>query len=260
MKATILAGAFLFVTLFVLTTFMPSQSSRAEAEQYGFKPADIDNGLQYSFERSLFAWAQRGLKLAVLIALVCTSLGRKLADRLARWAGQRWLLTLLAMALACDLALECLRLPFGLVRLEHSRAWGMTNRTVGDWLHDHFVALSVSTLIGLVLVAGPYVLMRLFPRRWWIVATAVGLPLGILYALLSPVLISPLFNTFTPLAESAWARKEGNRDKAVALEKSMRNLTDESGIEVGEVLVVDASRQSYHSNAYFSGFGPTRRI
>src|SRR5262249_31557807 len=124
----------------------------------------------------------------------------------------------------------------------------------------HFVGLAVSTLIGLVLIAGPYVLMRLFPRRWWIVATAVGLPLGILYALLSPVLISPLFNTFAPLPESAWARKEGNRDKAVALEKSMRKLTDEAGIEVGEVLVVDASRQSYHSNAYFSGFGPTRRI
>jgi STE24 endopeptidase len=59
-----------------------------------------------------------------------------------------------------------------------------------------------------------------------------------------------LFNTFTPLRETKWAK----------LEPRLRELIDRAGIEVSDILVIDASRQGRHTNAYFAGFGPSRRI
>jgi STE24 endopeptidase len=65
--------------------------------------------------------------------------------------------------------------------------------------------------------------------------------------LLKPVVLDPLFNKFTPMKD--------NETKAEIVAMSAK-----AGIEVGDVLVMDASRRTRHTNAYFTGFGSTKRI
>ncbi len=62
-----------------------------------------------------------------------------------------------------------------------------------------------------------------------------------------PVVIEPVFNTFTPMA-------------AGPLRDSLLELAAEDGVAVDDVLVADASRRTTALNAYVSGFGATRRI
>ena len=81
-------------------------------------------------------------------------------------------------------------------------------------------------------------------------ATLAGGALAVFLALIAPLWIAPLFNRFVPLSSTPHA----------ALLPRVRALTERAGIPVGEVLVVDASRQGRYTNAYFSGFGATRRI
>jgi STE24 endopeptidase len=126
----------------------------------------------------------------------------------------------------------------------------LTDRTFASWLSDYAKAVGVSGVIGALLLLGFYLLLRHVPRYWWLFAAAGTTLVGIFFAWVAPLVIAPLFNRFTPLAETPYA----------PLGPEVRALVDRAGVPVKEVLVMDASRQGRHTNAYFSGFGPTRRI
>jgi len=249
MKVVVLAGLLILVVLFGLTTFLPAPAARAQAEKY-FPPEVIEHGLQHSLEGKLLYGASTMVHLGALAVVVLTGFARRLADVLDRWTGGRWLLTVLLVGLFLFLGNEVLSLPFGLWSLEWQRSWGLTNRSVGDWLIDHAKGLALSAVVSAVLLAGLYTLLRVFPRTWWALAAAGGTVLACAYAFVLPIWINPLFNTFTPLAETKWASYQG----------PVRALADRAGVPVQEILVMDASRQGSHTNAYVTGLGATRRV
>jgi STE24 endopeptidase len=246
-KTTIIVGVIAFIALFLVTTFAPP--SRAEAARY-FTANEIERGLEFSLQRRLLSWASAGLNLGALAVIVFSGFARKLADTLASWVGGRWLVTILLVGGFCFLVEEAISLPLGLARLELVRAWGLTKRPIGDWLGDHFLGLGIYIVTWAIVLIGLYLLIRFFPRAWWALAGLGGLLLGIVFAFILPVLISPLFNTFTPLADTKWAYLQG----------PVKKLAQRAGVPVDEILVMDASRQGSHTNAYFTGFGSTQRI
>jgi STE24 endopeptidase len=248
MKTALAAAAFVYLTMFVLTTFVPWNEARQQAAAAGFPEAAIANGLEYAMRWRLLMWAHEGAYYLFYFAVIVSGAARSLALTFHAWTGGRWFLTLLLMLISFKVANALLALPFGVMGFELQHAWDMTNRSYGDWLRDR----AVGFLIGPFFwgCAAIYVLMRLLPRTWWLWATGLLLVLGISYAILQPLVIAPLFNTFTPLSQTQW------KD----LEPKVRALMQRADIEVSEILVIDASRQSQHSNAYFAGFGPTRRI
>lgn len=247
LKTVILVGTLAFVVLFVTTTFAPP--TRTEASKY-FTSEEIERGIQFSFERRLLYWAGAALHLGVLALIVFSGFARKLTDAIGARVGGRWLVMLLLVGGFCFLAEEAVYLPIGLARLELVRAWGLTNRPVSGWLADHAVGLGISAVIWAVILVGLFVLIRVSPRFWWALAALGGMLFGIVYAVILPVWISPLFNTFTPLGKTKWAH----------LQPMVEKLAAQGGVPVEEILVMDASRQSSHTNAYFTGFGATQRI
>ncbi len=272
LKAALAAGVLVYAILFVLTTFPRAQEAEAQAARY-FSATEIERGLRYSSERRLFFWASTGVQLAFLTVLVFTGAARKLADRCGQLVGLRrpggdegvssagqfgrlgarlgrglrWLATVLLVGAFCFVAAELLVLPIRLGRLAHARAWGMTDRSVLSWFEDYAKSLGIAAVMGAVLLAGLYALIRTFPRRWWLLAATGSTVLGVFYAYMLPVVINPLFNTFTPLDDPYLLRR-------------VRALAERAGVHVEAVLVMDASRQGKHTNAYFTGFGSTRRI
>jgi STE24 endopeptidase len=71
---------------------------------------------------------------------------------------------------------------------------------------------------------------------------------GVAITYVSPIVLDPLFNTFTPL-------KEGSRTRSDVIELAKR-----AGIDVGEVYEMDASRRTTAANAYVAGLGHTKRV
>jgi STE24 endopeptidase len=236
-----------FGTVFVLNVFGSSPASVERAQRYGFSLAEIERALRYSYEGKLIIWCGFGLQLALLTALVCTSWSRRLTDWFDRLTGRRWLLTLLLVAGTCFLVNELVSLPVGLAGLEHARAWNMTERGVGAWLVDRAKAFAVTAVSGTVVLLGLYGLMRLFPRFWWLLATGAGTALGVLVAWLMPVVLFPLFYTFEPLEDPY-------------LRQRVQVLAEKAHVPTQEVFVMNGSSRSRHTNAFFAGFGSTRRI
>jgi STE24 endopeptidase len=89
--------------------------------------------------------------------------------------------------------------------------------------------------------------VRRWRRAWPAIA---GVALGALVMLGSfvyPLLVEPVFNSFTPLPDGP-------------LRVGILQLADREGLQVGDVLVADASRRTTTLNAYVSGYGSSRRV
>src|SRR5205823_5168934 len=90
----------------------------------------------------------------------------------------------------------------------HLQAWGLSQRSFDSWLSEHLLQQGVTALLEGGIVAGLYLLLYRFPRRWWLPATAGATLVAVAVAWAWPVLVSPLFNTFTPLSQTRWASLE----------------------------------------------------
>ena len=183
------------------------------------------------------------VSLAVVVLLGLTPLGARLVARLP---GPRWAQVGLA-TLALTALPRVLTLPLALAVRERNLEEGLTRQAIGPFLLDRLLSLLVSWVVTTLLVALVVGAARRWPRRWHLVAGAGAVALTFAVSLLYPLLVEPLFNRFTPLADGP-------------LRTSIVRLADEAGVEVEEVLVADASRRTTTLNAYVSGYGGTRRI
>jgi STE24 endopeptidase len=172
--------------------------------------------------------------------------GRMLADALAG-LGRGRIRTGLLLALAASLGVWLAGLPLAVVAQWWSRRYGLSNQGYGPWLRDQALAFLVQTLLVGIAVAGAMVLAGRLGGSWWLAGGPALALVGVLFAVVQPLVVAPLFNRFHPVSD---------RTLAVEIERLARR----EGVPVEEVLVADASRRTTAANAYVSGLGPTRRI
>jgi STE24 endopeptidase len=184
-------------------------------------------------------------------AIAGTALHFGWSRRLRDWAERRsrhaWLATFLYYA-GFVLAVSLLSFPFsvyaGFVR-EH--AYGLATQSFGGWMRDQLVGLGVSIVLGGIVVATLYAVLRRLPRTWPAWGAAIMMVFVVLGALIAPVFIAPLFNTYTPLADAS-------------IRNPILRLARANGVAADNVWVMDASRQSTRVSANVSGFLGTERI
>jgi STE24 endopeptidase len=143
---------------------------------------------------------------------------------------------------------EFLSIPFSLYqtfRIEN--AYGFNTMTPKLWVSDFLKSLLISAiLMSAVVVVGLW-LVQWSPGRWWLLVWGFLLVFSIFVMYLSPYVIEPLFNKFTPVEDTV-------------LRERIIDLAGRAGIHASRVLRVDASKRSRHTNAYFTGIGKTKRI
>jgi STE24 endopeptidase len=128
---------------------------------------------------------------------------------------------------------------------EHQYA--LSNQDFPAWMKDQLTALGVGLLLGGMTIVALYAVFRRAPRRWWIGGTVVALVFFTFFALIFPVYIAPLFNTYTPL-------------KDIRLRDSILSTARGNGIPARDVYQFDASKQSKRVSANVSGLLGTLRI
>jgi STE24 endopeptidase len=138
-------------------------------------------------------------------------------------------------------------LPFAAVTHARRRDFGLSEQGWGGWLWDELTALGIRAVLVSIGVAGAVWLAGRFGPRWWLVGAPALAAIGVVFILLQPLVVQPLFNRFEPLAD---------RELAAEIEE----LADGMGVDVDDVLVADASRRTTTANAYVAGIGPTRRV
>lgn len=125
--------------------------------------------------------------------------------------------------------------------------FGFNNMTVSLWLSDLVKGTALGVVLGLPLVWAILWLMQSGGNQWWLLAWAllVGYQLFVMW--LAPNYIMPLFNKFQPLDDAQ-------------LQARVDALMQRTGFKSDGFFVMDGSRRSAHSNAFFTGLGKQKRV
>jgi STE24 endopeptidase len=154
-----------------------------------------------------------------------------------------WLFFLVLFA-----AVQFLTIPFTLhftFRIENK--YGFNTMTYRLWILDFLKSLVLSAILLSIILFTGFWLISYFPNFWWLFFWAFSLAFALFVTYVSPYVIEPLFNKFTPIDDEA-------------LKERIVRLALVANINVTKVLKVDESKRSTHTNAYFTGIGRTKRI
>jgi STE24 endopeptidase len=214
---------------------------RADAAEW-FDPDEIARGRAYNRPIQRSNHLRTVLSAVAAIGFVRARSGPGLADLVDGWVIQA------ALVVAAFTALEFVLTPWfdAWRELRHDRRWGLGTQTVGGFIADQVKGLLLGLVTALVLLLPLWAVVRATEWWWlwgWLLFSVFTVLLGLLY----PVVIAPLFNRFTPLADEVLAGR-------------ILDVAARCRLDIAGVLVADASRRSLAGNAYVAGLGRTRRV
>jgi STE24 endopeptidase len=139
-------------------------------------------------------------------------------------------------------------LPFAwYAQFKLEERFGFNTTTKKTWIFDRIKGLLLALLLGYPLLVLVLKLIEWTGANWWIWAAAVVITFQLLLLLIAPALIMPLFNKFAPLPEGT-------------LRERLFALAQRTGFPTRSIDVMDGSKRSRHSNAFFTGLGRFRKI
>jgi STE24 endopeptidase len=201
----------------------------------------------YTIAKSRFGLIEMTWGAAVLLGFTLLG-GLDLLNKLllAWMGGGMW--QQLALLAAFALVSGLLDLPFTLwqtFRLEER--FGFNKMTWRLWLSDTLKSTLLGAAIGLPMAALILWLMGAAGSLWWLWAWGAWVAFNLLLMLVYPTFIAPLFNKFKPLDDAA-------------LQSRVNALMQRCGFAAKGLFVMDGSTRSAHANAYFTGFGASKRV
>ncbi|MBD7960788.1 M48 family metallopeptidase [Comamonas sp. Sa2CVA6] len=141
-----------------------------------------------------------------------------------------------------------LDLPFSLYQTFALEArFGFNKSTPGIWLGDLLKSTLLAAIIGLPIAWIILWFMGATGSLWWLWAWGIWTGFQLLLMWIFPTYIAPLFNKFEPLADES-------------LKARVTSLMQRCGFAAKGLFVMDGSRRSAHANAYFTGFGASKRV
>ncbi|OVE81454.1 hypothetical protein BVY03_03670 [bacterium K02(2017)] len=125
--------------------------------------------------------------------------------------------------------------------------YGFNKMTFGLFLTDFLKSLVIGSIIGIPLMYLVFWFMQTTGDFWWISVWAAITVFQLILVTVYPTFLAPLFNKFTPLPDGEL------KDKITSLSKKVN-------MPLSGIFLVDGSKRSGHSNAYFAGMGRFKRI
>ena len=125
--------------------------------------------------------------------------------------------------------------------------FGFNKMTWNLWLSDAVKGLLLGLVIGVPLIAMVLWLMQIGGMYWWFWTWCALVFWQLFLMAIAPNVIMPLFNKFTPLEDES-------------LKARVNALMHRAGFTAKGFFVMDGSKRSAHSNAFFTGFGASKRV
>ena len=212
----------------------PVQARAYFSERHLSRAQDFRRG-----QTALFG-VRLAIELGVLVLLV------RRPPRIKRVAA-RPVATGAAVGAIAALAIGLAPLPVRAISRERAKDVGLVTQSWTGWLGDVAKAEAISATFAAAGGALLIVVVRRFRSRWWIPGTGAVVAFGVFTIWLAPVVLDPLFNKFEKLPDGR-------------VRSDVFELAQRSGVDVGEVYDIDASRRTTGANAYVTGIGHTKRV
>jgi STE24 endopeptidase len=223
--------------------FDPNAATARYIDSLG--PAALEKAHQYTIGKEwMLLWS---LLVAALVTWLIVRSG--VLDRIGAKLGEkRANIRALVVAFVYFIVSTILTLPWSVYAdWWREKSYGRTSQPFSDWLLQLGVATLVTSILGALFFMGVYWLMRRTGKAWWAWSGVLAAIAFAFVILLSPVLIEPLFNKYTPVPPGQV------RDAVV-------EMAQRAGIPPNKVYMYNGSRQSNNFTANAGGVGSTARV
>ncbi|MBF6616170.1 M48 family metallopeptidase [Pollutimonas thiosulfatoxidans] len=201
----------------------------------------------YTAAKMQFGMLERVVEAAALVGFTLLG-GLQFLDAQLGLLIDNEMLRQLALLGAVLAIMGVIGLPFSAWRKFRLEArFGFNRMTPRLFIIDSAKALFLTLLFGTPLAAGVLWIMGNAGENWIWWAWGIWVAFNILMLWLFPTVIAPMFNRFTPLDNPEMAQR-------------IQALAKRCGFSLRGLFVMDGSTRSAHGNAYFTGFGKSRRI
>ncbi|TFW12466.1 M48 family peptidase [Brevundimonas intermedia] len=215
-----------------LATLSPQETARAVAYTHG--------------SHWLILWS---FLVSALVAWIIVRTGLLVAirSRIER-RRRRPLMASFAVALVYSVMSWVLTLPWSIYESWYrEKQYGLSSQALGGWLGEAAIGAAISVVVTALLLVAIYALIRRARKLWWAWASGVTAAFIVIGLVISPLVIEPIFNTYTP------APNGPVRDAVVALAK-------QTGTPSDKIFIYDGSKQSDRYTANVSGLFGTARV
>ena len=215
-----------------LATLSPQETARAIAYTHG--------------SHWLILWS---FLVSALVAWIIVRTGLLVAirSRIER-RRRRPILASFAVALVYSAMSWALTLPWAIYQgWWREKQYGLTSQALGSWLGEAVIGAAISIVATSLLLVAIYALIRRARRFWWAWAAGVTAAFIVIGLVLAPLVIEPIFNTYTP------APNGPVRDAVVTLAK-------QTGTPSDKIFIYNGSKQSDRYTANVSGLFGTARV
>ena len=154
----------------------------------------------------------------------------------------------LAIVIFFVVFMSVINMPIGLYKNFYiEEKFGFNKSSLSLYIKDSLLSLILGVVIASILFSALNVLFISYPDYWWFYIWLVYILFNIFILYAYPIFIAPLFNEFKKLS-----------DKSII--EVVNSLSKKTNFSVSNIYVMDGSKRSAHSNAYFTGFHKSKRI
>jgi STE24 endopeptidase len=201
----------------------------------------------YLTVNTYFDWVNSGVSLAVTL-LFWFGKGFTILDAGLREMNQGPILTGLLFIGTLALLKSLVDLPFSIYHtFVIEEKFGFNKTTVRTFILDRLKGLGLALLLGIPLLTGILAFLEYCGHNAWLYCWGVVVVFMLILQFVAPTWIMPLFNKFTPIEPGE-------------LKTAILSYAQRIGFSLENVFVMDGSKRSSKSNAFFTGFGRHRRI
>lgn len=242
-----LIGEYLLQALTRLLTLRSMQENVPAPFADVYDAEEYRRAQQYARARGRFGLIESTIQIIAVVAFILLG-GFPAVDHWVRSFGFGPILTGLLFFATIFLLGDLLSTPFDLYRtLVIEERFGFNKANLSSYLGDKLKGYAVTAMLGGVLLAAVLYFFGTLGSRAWLYAWLLAAFGIIVLPALFTTLIAPLFNRFEPLPEGE-------------LRSALAAFAERVGFPLRGIFVMDGSRRSTKSNAYFSGFGRSKRI
>jgi STE24 endopeptidase len=202
----------------------------------------------YTVAKVKLGMVDLAVDIAVLLALTVGGLLQLLADQWERAFAANSLLHGTALILSVFLIQGIAGMPLSLYgTFVIEERFGFNKMTLRLYLLDMLKSTALAAALGIPFLLVVLWLMQAAGELWWLYVWIAIVGYSVFLQFIGPSFIMPMFNKFSPIEDPA-------------LVERVQRLLDRCGYRARGLYVMDGSKRSAHGNAFFSGFGATKRI
>ena len=201
----------------------------------------------YQKDNNKLSFWSSSFNLAVILIMIVAG-GFAMVDFLARTLSINMVIISLIFFGLIGLASDLINIPFSLYdTFVIEKKYGFNNMTIKTFVTDHIKSWFIAFLVGIPVLGLITWFYYKTGENFWLYAWGLITLFSIFINLFYSELIVPLFNKQTPLQDGS-------------LRAAIEAFALKTGFKLNNIYIIDGSKRSTKANAYFSGFGPKKRI